>query len=380
MRSNLLAVLLTTTSLALSACAGEEPPPQPPPAPAPPPIATVSTAAPADPTPPPPPAKPPLPELMTASMKAMHEGFNAHDAAKMATALSDDVAVYDYGSGEEHGKAEFQTGMSQLFTWFSDAKYATNRVWIKGNVVIAEMTWAGTMTGDVMGMKATQKPVGQMRLHVYWFNDDGLVKELHEYADEAGLIAQMQGKKGAPPVPMLPTNPPEMHVAPASTEPDKLADWAKSTDDGFNKDDVKSVLGEMADDADYWLSVEPGPAAKGVKELKRGLESWFKTFPDQKWTATNAWGIDGFGIVEHTMTGTFKGPFGPVRPTGKKVAAWHNIDIMQPTADGKIQHGWGYANALEMMEQAGALPKHAPPPPATPSQGQAKGGGPGPKR
>ncbi|HEY5242780.1 MAG TPA: ester cyclase, partial [Polyangiaceae bacterium] len=353
MRSNLLAVLLVTTSLALAACAGEEPPPQPPTAPPPPPVATVSTAAPADTTPPPPPAKPPLPELMTASMKSMHEGFNAHDAAKMATALSDDVAVYDYGSGEEHGKAEFQTGMTQLFNWFSDAKFATNRVWIKGNVVIAEMTWAGTMTGDVMGMKATQKPVGQMRLHVYWFNDDGLIKELHEYADEAGLLAQMQGKKGAPPVPTLPTNPPEMHVAPASAEPDKLADWAKSTDDGFNKDDVKSVLGEMADDADYWLSVEPGPAAKGIKELKRGLESWFKTFPDQKWTATNAWGIDGFGIVEHTMTGTFKGPFGPVRPTGKKVTAWHNIDIMQPTADGKIQHGWGYANALEMMEQAG---------------------------
>ena len=32
------------------------------------------------------------------------------------------------------------------------------------------------MTGDMMGMKATGKPVGQMRLHVYWFNDDGLVE------------------------------------------------------------------------------------------------------------------------------------------------------------------------------------------------------------
>ncbi|HEX3344953.1 MAG TPA: ester cyclase, partial [Polyangiaceae bacterium] len=213
------------------------------------------------------------------------------------------------------------------------------------------------MTGDVMGMKATHAPVGQMRLHVYWFNDDGLIKEVHEYADEGGLLAQMQGRKGAPPVPMLPTNPPEMHVAAADGGEDKVGEWAKRTDDGFNAG-VKGALAEMADDADYWLSMEPGPAMKGKKEIKKGLEGFFKAFPDQKWTSTNAWGIDGFGIVEHTMTGTMKGGFGPIRPTGKTVTGWHNIDIMQPTADGKILHGWGYANSIEMLQQADALPKH----------------------
>ena len=95
-----------------------------------------------------------------------------------------------------------------------------------------------------------------------------------------------------------------------------------------------------------------------------------KAFPDQKFTATNAWGIDGFGIIEHTMTGTFKGPFGPVRPTGKPVTGWHQVDVIQPTADGKIQHGWGYMNVLEMMSEAGAVPKGGPA--AQPAKGQAK--------
>jgi predicted ester cyclase len=219
------------------------------------------------------------------------------------------------------------------------------------------------MTGDLMGIKATQKPVGQMRLHVYWFNDDGLVKEVHEYADDAGLFAQIQGKKGAPPVPVIPTNPPEMHIAGGNPEQDKLGDWAKKTDDPFNTDDYKAAAAEMADDADYWLAVEGGPAVKGKPALTKDLQGFFRAFPDQKWAQTNAWGIDGFGIVEHTMTGTFKGPLGPLHPTGKKVTAWHNIDIMQPTADGKIQHGWGYSNMMEMMAQAGALPKPPPPPP-----------------
>jgi steroid delta-isomerase-like uncharacterized protein len=364
MRTTIVAALtLATLALAAAACGGEEPVPQPPPPP-PPPAETVQ-APPADTTPPPPP-KPSLPELMHASMKTLHEGFDAHDPAKMASVLADDVAVQDYGSGDAHGKADFQKGMQQLFSWFGDAKTATNRVWEKANVVIAEISWAGTMTGDVMGMKATGKPVGQMRLHVYWFNDDGMIKEVHEYGDDAGLMAQMTGKKGAPAVPVLPTNPPEVHVAKADDADEKLATWAKSIDDGFNKDDTKAVLAEMADDADYWLNFG-GPAMKGKKELEKGLQGFFKAFPDQKWTEGTAWGIDGFGIVEHSMAGTFKGPFGPIHPTGKQVAAWHAIDIMQPTADGKVQHGWGYQNPMEMMMQAGAMPKmgdHAGPPPA----------------
>jgi steroid delta-isomerase-like uncharacterized protein len=329
-------------------------------------------AAPTDTTPPPPPPKPALSELIVGTMKTMHEAFNAHDAAKMASVVTDDVADFDYGAGEIHSKGEFQAGMAQLFAAFPDMKFATNRVWKKGNVVLTELTWTGTMTGDLMGMKATQKPVGQMRLHVYWFNDDGLIKEVHEYADDFGLAAQMQGKKGAPPVPVLPTNPPDIHAASGSPDQDKLADWAKKTDDAFTADDPKAALAQMADDGDYWLSAGSF-TMRGHKEMKKGLDEFFKAFPDQKWSQTNAWGIDGFGIVEHTMAGTFKGPFGPIHGTGKKVTAWHNIDIMQPTADGKIQHGWGYSNAMEMLAQADALPKHpAPPPP--------KGGAPGPKK
>jgi len=354
MRSTILAALSMT--FALAACGGEEPAPQPPPPPPPPPVEPVATTPPVDTTPPPPPPKPALAELIPGTLKAMHDAFNAHDAAKMATLVTDDVAVYDYGSGETHTKGEFQDGMTKLFGWFGDAKSEANRVFVKGNMVITELTWSATMTGDIMGMKATNKPVGGMRVHVSWYNDDGLVKEEHEYADGAGTMAQMQGKKGAPPVPSLPTSPPEMHIAGGNPDHDKLADWIKTGDDAFSSDDPKAVLAMTADDADYWINFG-GPAMKGMKEMTAGLKDWFHAFPDQKWTVTHAWGIDGFAIVEHTMNGTQKGAVGPLRATGKPVTNWHWIDIQQPTADGKIQHGWGYANLVEMMAQTGAL-KH----------------------
>jgi predicted ester cyclase len=356
MPSNILTALLTTTTLALAACGGEPqaPPASPRPAPldeaaaAPPPVVS---------TPPVEPPKPALSELIENSLEVMRVGFEAHDAAKMATAVTDDVAVYDYGVGETHGKADFQSATARLFSFVGDARLAIDRVWKKGNVVITELTWAGTMTGDVMGMKATHGPVGQIRLNVYWFNDDGLITELHEYADDAGVMAQMQKKKGAPPVPILPTNAPEVHLATGTPEASTLGDWAKGMDDAFDKDDAKLVLAGWEDDADYWLNTTGTPATRGKKDLARELEAFFKAFPDQKWTTTHAWDIDGFGIVEHSMSGTFKGRFGPVRPTGRTVTAWHQVDILQPAADGKLQHGWGYANSVEMLAQAGALPR-----------------------
>jgi hypothetical protein len=127
-----------------------------------------------------------------------------------------------------------------------------------------------------------------------------------------------------------------------------------------------------------------GPAEKGKKAMTTGLTGWFKAFPDQKWTPSNAWGIDGFAILEHTMSGTQKGALGPLPASGKPVSNWHFVDILQPTADGKLQHGWGYGNLLEMMAQTGALkpagekPAAAAGPKAgakTPAAGAAPAGG-----
>ena len=243
------------------------------------------------------------------------------------------------------------------------------RAWSKDNVVVVEMAWSGTMTGDFMGMKASKKPVGQIRVGVLWFNDDGLVKEQHEYGDDAGLMAQMAGKKGAPAVPVLPTNMPEMHLAKGTPDEDKLVDIAKAMDPLFSKDDVKAAVASNADDADYWVNVSGGPATKGKKDIAKDLGDFFKAFPDQKWTTVNAWGIDGFAIIEHTMTGTQKGALGPLRASNKEVKDWHWIDVVQPSADGKVQHGWGYANLVEMMQQTGALkpPSDKGPAPAAPA-------------
>jgi steroid delta-isomerase-like uncharacterized protein len=379
MRSTILAALTVTTLAVLSACGGEAPPPEAPPPPPPPPPPVASAPPPADTTPPPPPPKPALSDLIPAALKSMGDAFNAHDAQKMTQLFTDDAAVYTYGAGETHSKGDLTTGMQTMFTAFPDAKSALTRQWIAGNVAIIEIVWTGTMSGDMGPFKATNKPVGSQRLHIMWFNDDGMIKEMHEYGDDGTVMAQAQAKKGAPAIPTLPTNPPESHTAKGTPDEDKLVAWAKAGDDAFNKDDVKAVMATMADDADYWLNIGGGPAMKGKKDLEKGLKSWFTAFPDQKWTPTNVWGVDGFAIIEHTVTGTNKGPMGPFPASKKPVQNWHWVDIMQPTADGKVQHGWGYANMVEELAQTGQLPK-PPAPPAAGKSAPPAGKGPAPKK
>jgi ketosteroid isomerase-like protein len=343
-----------TASLAIAACAGQPPPPAAPP-PEPTPVASAAPA-PTETAPAPAPApKPALSELVPQALKGIAEAFNAHDGKVIASYFTEDATSSAYGEPEAHGRDELTKAMSRLFETFADLKSVPMRIWIKGNVAIVETAWAGTMTGDFMGMKATKKPAGQILVDVMWFNDDGLVKEMHEYGDDAGLLAQMTGKKAAPPVPVLPTNMPDVHLAKGTPDEDKLADWAKGADVAFSQDDTKPLVATFAEDGDEWINFSGMPAVKGKKALAKDLEGFFKAFPDQKWTTVNAWGIDGFAIVEHTMTGTQKGPLGPLPASKQEIKDWHWIDIMQPSADGKLQHGWGYANLLEMMQDAGLL-------------------------
>ncbi|MDP9036460.1 MAG: ester cyclase, partial [Myxococcota bacterium] len=318
-------------------------------------VTASASAAPPPVDTPPAPAKPTLAELMPQSLKGIGEAFNAHDAKKLASYYAEDCTIQGYGEPAGRGRDAVAKGLQGMFETFPDAKSVPTRVWMKGNVAVVEMAWSGTMGGDFMGTKATKKAVGQLRSHVVMFNDDGLVKEEHQYGDDAGLMAQMKGAKGAPPIQVLPTNPPAMHVANGTPDEDKLADWAKGIDSVFSKDDPKEAAGTMADDADFWLNFSGMPAVKGKKELTKELTAWFKAFPDQKWSVTNAWGIDGFAIVEHTLSGTQRGPLGPLPASNKPVSDWHWLDILQPSADGKVMHDWAYANVVEMMMQTGAM-------------------------
>jgi ketosteroid isomerase-like protein len=293
-------------------------------------------------------------ERATRTLGAMRDGFNAHDAARVAENFTDDCVVDPYTGPELHGRAELAGDLERTFGAFGDARVALLRGWVKDDVVVSEVAWTGAMTGNFLGVKANHKPAGLVAVRVLKLTGDGLVKEMHEYGDAAGLVAQMKGKTGAPAPPILPTNELPLHVARGTPDEDQLVTWAKRLDEAYGAGDVKGVLALMSDDADYWTNFG-GPAVRGKRALEKSVGGWLRAFPDQKWEVTGVWGIDGFVIIEHAMTGTQLGPFEGNPATKKLVAGWRRLDILQPAVGGTVLHGWGFANVMEMMKQTGAL-------------------------
>ncbi len=369
MRHTRSAVWVSLLAVAAS-CGGQAPPaPQSPPAP----VEPVASTPPAPAPPPEPPsdAPPPKPSLqlqMQDAIKALADAFDAHDPQKVAALYEDGASATAYGTWEAHGRVELAAKLHEFFVAFADAKSVTMRAWTKGNVVVQETAWAGTMTGDFMGHPATHDRVGQLRAEVLVFDSDGLVKEMREYADDAGLVAQMTGAKDAPRPPLLPTNEANVHVSVDMPEDEKLAAFGQAGSDALAKGDVSTIVAALADDADVWVSFGGKPATRGKKALTKALSVWEKAFPDQKWTTTASWVVGGFAIVESAMTGTQKGPLGTLRASNKLVADWHWLTVIQPTAGETVSHVWAHANLFEMLRQTGGLlPSAKRPAPRKPS-------------
>lgn len=354
---------------ATAACGGEEPMPQPPPQPSasetpPPPPPPASTTE----APPPPPAKPALADLIPATMKSFGEAMNGRDAAKVASLFATDATWTSYGAGGEvKGREAIQKDVQMWLDMSSDLKGAPKRIFMKGNVVVDEMVFAGTMTGDMMGMKASKKPFGSTDCMVITFNDDGQIASIRDYFDVPGMMAQLMGKKDAPPVAALPSGPAEMHFAKGSPDEDKLVDWVKGWNDSFNKDDAKVLASTFADDADGTFYFAGGKYLKGKKDIEPFGAQFLRAFPNAKFTVANAWGIDGYLIAERPMTGTFKAKLGPVPPSNKDVTL-HFLDIIQTTTDGKIAHLWAHGNMAELGPPPAAAPAKPAAAPAAPKQ------------
>jgi predicted ester cyclase len=63
-------------------------------------------------------------------------------------------------------------------------------------------------------------------------------------------------------------------------------------------------------------------------------------------------------VIRQTWSGTQKGEFMGIPPTGKSVSIGV-IDIIR-MADGKVMEHWGQMDSMGMMQQLGAIPAEPP--------------------
>ena len=116
----------------------------------------------------------------------------------------------------------------------------------------------------------------------------------------------------------------------------------------FNRGNISRLDEFMAPD---FVEHEELPPGMDVKQMTMMLRS---AFPDFKATIDDLIAEGDKVVIRQTWSGTQKGEFMGVPPTGKSVS-FGVIDIIR-VAGGKFVEHWGQMDSMGLMQQLGAIP------------------------
>jgi steroid delta-isomerase-like uncharacterized protein len=121
----------------------------------------------------------------------------------------------------------------------------------------------------------------------------------------------------------------------------------------FNRGNTSRVDEFLASDFVEHEELPPGiPSGReGVTQMTIMLRS---AFPDFEATIDDIIAEGDKVVIRQTWTGTHKGDFMGVPPTGKSVS-FGVIDIIR-VAGGKFVEHWGVMDSMGLMQQLGAIP------------------------
>lgn len=131
-----------------------------------------------------------------------------------------------------------------------------------------------------------------------------------------------------------------------------------------NKPTAQRFYNDVINEANYdlideivspdFVEHEGFPGLGTDRESVKGFFTLMRTaFPDLKFTVEDLLEDGEKIVVRATITGTHKGEFMEIPPTGKSVSV-QAIDIVR-FENGKVMEHWGVTDTAAMMEQLGAM-------------------------
>ena len=130
----------------------------------------------------------------------------------------------------------------------------------------------------------------------------------------------------------------------------------RKTYERINAGDIAGFGDLVADDFVEHQGMPAVPTKEGTLEFFRIL---LAAFPDWRMTVEDLIANGDKAVARVTVTGTHKGEFMGVPPTGTHVEA-QLIDIMRFDGDGLVCEHWGVADMLSLMQQLGVVPAGPP--------------------
>lgn len=295
--------------------------------------------------------RPSFDERRQATLEALAQARNAHDATPLALLFDEAAVVIIAGSPVPiGGRAAIRAHYQARFDAFADFEAATSRTFLAHDVAIVEWAWTGTHSGRLGLLDATWKRAGTAAVDVIWFSPEGLVRELHSYWDMATVLAQI-GASNAPsrPVPILPTTSRTISAQPTGDHA-RMMDIALTMFGAWASKREADFVSNLALDH-RWEDFTQRDAIVGRSASKKLFADWLSAFPDGSSTTTNAWSIGHFVVAEGIFRGRQTGAFAGIPPTNKSVCV-HGLEILRFDGD-LVVEGWSYANAIELLSQLG---------------------------
>jgi steroid delta-isomerase-like uncharacterized protein len=103
-------------------------------------------------------------------------------------------------------------------------------------------------------------------------------------------------------------------------------------------------------------------AFPGIEPSKEGTKQFFamfrSAFPDLRMEAHEMVGEGDLVCARGTMSGTHKGEFMGMPPSGKRFEV-EGFDMVR-IRDGQMHEHWGVFDTMTMMQQLGAIPEQPP--------------------
>jgi predicted ester cyclase len=112
------------------------------------------------------------------------------------------------------------------------------------------------------------------------------------------------------------------------------------------------LIDELYDE--NYIGHMPPDEIRGTEGQKQLFSGFRNGFPDLKATIEDQIAEGDILASRQTITGTHKGEFQGIAPTGKKVEI--TVTVMGRIANGKMVESWVNMDALGMMVQLGVVP------------------------
>jgi predicted ester cyclase len=123
-------------------------------------------------------------------------------------------------------------------------------------------------------------------------------------------------------------------------------------DEVINDQNVDAIDTLVADDfVEHVPFPGQGPGRPG---LKHAIELFLGAFPDIRWTLDEQVAEWDMVVSRFTWTGTHRGPFLGIEPTGRRVRVWGVV--IDAVRGGKLAESRILMDSLGLMQQLGAIP------------------------